>query len=133
MRSERRRRRQVQNPKLEMAPMIDVVFLLLVFFVVTIKPVDLLVDLSVARPRPSDQKEPNIPLLRVDVWADGLTVNGRRVSHERFDRVLERIAEHSTSGTVIVTCAKDSRHSDLIRILDTCAKWEMSNIAMMSR
>ena len=46
-------RRPQENPALDMTPMIDVVFELIIFFVVTIKQEDLYTRLNVNRPAPA--------------------------------------------------------------------------------
>ena len=46
-------RKEQENPALDMTPMIDVVFELIIFFVVTIKQEDLFSKLNANRPAPS--------------------------------------------------------------------------------
>lgn len=46
-------RRKTSEAKLEMSAMIDVVFLLLIFFVLTVKVEDTLASLNVSAPAPS--------------------------------------------------------------------------------
>ena len=46
-------RKEQENPQLDMTPMIDVVFELIIFFVVTIKSEDLFSRLNANRPAPS--------------------------------------------------------------------------------
>ena len=46
-----------ESPKLDMTPMIDVVFQLLIFFVVTLKQEDILAKLSAARPAPNQDEK----------------------------------------------------------------------------
>ena len=49
-------RKPQENPALDMTPMIDVVFELIIFFVVTIKQEDLFSKLNANRPAPNDQQ-----------------------------------------------------------------------------
>ena len=46
-------RKPQENPQLDMTPMIDVVFELIIFFVLTIKQEDLFTKLNCNRPAPS--------------------------------------------------------------------------------
>ncbi|MBN2301593.1 MAG: biopolymer transporter ExbD [Lentisphaerae bacterium] len=125
--------RESQDSKLQVAAMVDVVFLLLVFFVLTIKPVDLPVGLSVSRPGMSDQVcETPIELLRINVHGTGFFLNGAKVNLDRIDRILSHVAEFTTRASVIITCSSDSKHSDLIKVLDLCSKTGMTNIALMT-
>ena len=49
-------RRKGEASKLEMTSMIDVVFLLLIFFIVTLKQEDILAHLDVNRPEPQPER-----------------------------------------------------------------------------
>ena len=53
----KRQRKEQEAAALEMTPMIDVVFQLLIFFIVTLKPEDICSHLDVSRPAP----DPNAP------------------------------------------------------------------------
>lgn len=64
-----------EDSKVPMAAMIDVVFLLLVFFVLTVRPVDVLAHLDASQAGGGS----GAPGLKVDVLEDGYRVNGRPV------------------------------------------------------
>ena len=69
MHAGRRERKREAGARLEMTPMIDVVFLLLVFFVVTVQPKELLAKLEVSRPAAPTQS-PQMTLLRIHLIQD---------------------------------------------------------------
>ena len=48
----KRKRPEPPPPELSMTPMVDVVFQLLIYFIVTIKPIDVITNLDVFRPAP---------------------------------------------------------------------------------
>jgi len=54
----KRERAKGEAVKLEMTPMIDVVFQLLIFFIVTLKQEDILSHLDVSRPAPDPNAKP---------------------------------------------------------------------------
>jgi biopolymer transport protein ExbD len=113
-----------------MAPMIDVVFLLLIFFLVTIKVTDILSQLDVMRPCPGGG---DIPLVHIDVWSNGYTMNKRPVGLREMDSLLGQLVKRGYRRGVVVTCAADSEHSRLISVLDLCEKAGLRDIALMSR
>jgi len=114
-----------------MTPMIDVVFLLLVFFVVTIQPKDVLAKLDVSRPAaPTDPS--NIPLLQIDVGASAYVINGRQLSLETIESRLSRIYSTSPRTTLIIASTSDAPHSRLVKLLDVCAGIGIENISLMS-
>ena len=67
-------RRAQDNPQLDMTPMIDVVFELIIFFVVTIKQEDIFSKLNANRPAPNtkqEQQEANDTQIKIDIGPGG--------------------------------------------------------------
>jgi len=131
-----RSRRRGTDPKLSMTPMIDVVFLLLVFFVVTIEPVDILAALSVARPQPdSNPAPPPDPgeLITIEVHPTGYSVNRSWMGFAEIRTKLHHLGAISTRPGILVICYMDSTHSQLIRVLDLCAEVGFENLSVMTR
>ena len=124
-----------ENPKLEMTPMIDVVFQLLIFFVVTLKQEDIMSQLSAARPAPdpsvSDPKK-NPETINVTVAPQGFIFNNRLVRLEELDRSIERLAGYSKTSMVLIKCTADSPHAMLVQVLDICNKHGMTNLSIFS-
>lgn len=132
-----RKRKGIDAPEgeLEMTPMIDVVFQLLIYFIVTIKPVDVVTNLDVFRPAPNpnqppDTKPPN--LLRLGVYQDGYTLNDNPVSLDAMDSALARIARIDAGQTIMITVSAFSEHGALVRALDLCAKNGLRSLSVVS-
>jgi len=118
-----------------MTPMIDVVFQLLIYFLVTFSTPDVLAHLDISRPAPDKtQTEQRIPpkMLRVNIYADGYSLNGRSVKMEELSSILSRLAGFSKNQTVLIACTGDSEHAKLISVLDLCARSGLSKISVMS-
>ncbi len=131
----RKSRNKGENAKLEMTPMIDVVFQLLIFFIVTLKQEDILSNLDVSRPAPDSkppQDEDRVELLDIMVYKDGFVMKGRAVSLRELDRQLTRLASYSKKISVIIKCTGDSPHAYLVQLLDVCSKVGLQNIAVFS-
>lgn len=124
--------------KLEMTPMIDVVFQLLIFFIVTLKESDILANLNVSRPAPDSTAVPEDKvddLLTIQIGKEGWVVNGRpyiNAHFEQMDKQLSRIASFSRKASVIIKCTNDSPHSYLVRVLNILARERMTNISVFS-
>jgi len=131
MRKEHGFRRDRSTPKLEMAPMIDVVFLLLIFFVVSFRAPEPLVQHDVVRPQAGGG--PRIQVLEISVYDGGLAVNGRRTDLGRLDAFLAHVGRYDSTQPVIVSCTGDSRHAGLVQVLDLCAKNNFSHVSITSR
>lgn len=134
-----RKRNKGDTAKLEMTPMIDVVFQLLIFFIVTLKEQDILSNLDISRPAPDPNRIPEETfddLLTIQIGKEGWVLNGRpyigRSGLAALDKQLMRIASFSKSTSVIIKCTGDSPHSFLIRALNILAREGMTNISVFS-
>lgn len=131
----KRKRRPGEAAKLEMTPMIDVVFQLLIFFLVTLKQEDILAHLDISRPAPESTKPPEEQpedLLTILVYRDGYVLQGRRVAIATLERRLTRLATFNKNVSVVIKCTGDSPHANLIQLLNVCAKAGLSNLSVFS-
>ena len=134
MKKKKKDRAQAELCKLEMTPMIDVVFQLLIFFIVTLKQEDILSHLDVVRPAAESVKEqnPDENLLQVTVYDKGYVLQGRPIGVKDLEKQFGKIATYSKSASVIIKCTKDSPHGLLVQLLDVCAKHKMKNLSLFS-
>ena len=120
--------------ELPMTPMIDVVFQLLVYFVFTMKPIDVFANLDVNRPSPEDRRAvvelPN--LIRISIFPNGFDMNDTPVTLDGMDRMLDRLATLNPNQTIMIMCAALSPHGALVEVLDLCYKHKMTNLSVIS-
>jgi len=131
----KRKRATVDAGELQMTAMIDVVFQLLIYFIVTIKPVDVVAHLDVFRPSPEKKQEQlQTPpkMIRIQIYPDGFTINDRAVGLKEMEVLLARLAGIDTKQTIMIMATALSRHEDLIRVLDLCAKSGLQNLSVVS-
>ncbi|MBQ6247502.1 MAG: biopolymer transporter ExbD [Kiritimatiellae bacterium] len=126
--------RSNEEPKVEMTPMIDVVFQLLIFFVVTLKQEDILAKLMASRPAPDPNAKPDQQpdLIDITVHKHGFIFKQRAVSLEGLDRQIERYSRMSKNATVIIRCTSDSKQRYLVQAMDICSKYKMKNLSIFS-
>ena len=133
--------RKGEAAQLEMTPMIDVVFQLLIFFIVTLKQQDILSQLEISRPAPDPNPPPEVEpdeLLTIEVYnqkrfgGEGYVLRGRRVSLDTLDRQFGRLAKYNKNMSVIIKCTSDSPHANLIKLLNMCQKSGLRNLAVFS-
>ena len=130
-----RKRPEMPSAQLEMTPMIDVVFQLLIYFIVTIKPVDVVTNLDVFRPAPdknAKKDEPPPQLIRVGVYKDGYTINENPVTLDGLNTALSRMAAIDAGQTIMITVSAVSEHGMLVRALDLCAKNGLKSLSVVS-
>lgn len=134
MTQKRRRSRSCSEPNSAMTSMIDVVFLLLVFFIVTLDPSNLLASLPVSRPKmdkSASVKEP--PAFRLTVSADRYQVNGQTVDLNYVDWYLREKHRKLGADDALIICEGDSQHSRLLQALDVFEKNEITNLSLISK
>ncbi len=125
---------------LDMTPMIDVVFQLIIFFVVTLKQEDILSHLDAMAPSPDSKASPaeKLEMVTIDIYnpktqgGEGFLFNKSPVRYSQLDKEIGRAARNNRGSTVLLRCTKDSPHSLLVKALDLCNKYGMTNLAIFS-
>lgn len=137
----KRERKQGDAAQLEMTPMIDVVFQLLIFFIVTLKTEDLYSHLDVSRPAPDPDAVPEEQvddLIEIMVYnktklgGHGVSFQKRKVTVQELERQLTRLGKMSPDVSIIIKCAGDSAHGTLVRVLNICSKGKLTNLNVFS-
>ena len=132
-------RKPQDNPTLDMTPMIDVVFELIIFFVVTIKQEDIFSKLNANRPAPSTNQSNNESDATVTIEigrgpdANGtLLYNRRIVRRAELDQHLREIARTSKKTPIIIKCTEDSPHKALVDALDICYRNQLFSVSIFT-
>jgi biopolymer transport protein ExbD len=116
--------------ELNLTAMIDVAFQLLCFFLIAAHPMDVVTNLTVARP--AGDRESGCTVIRVTVFPNGYTVNERSMDAAQMAVSLGKLAALDPNQTVLIQCLNEAPHSRLIEVLDTCAKVKLTNLSVVS-
>lgn len=121
-----------------MTPMIDVVFQLIIFFVCTVElerqAIDESIRLSMAPHGPAvEQKDPREVIVEVD--AKGRISVARQHMSEAFLRNLLRnvVSSHGQTTPVLIRAAGGAKHEDVRKVMDAAAYaglWKVSFAAV---
>ncbi len=116
----------------QMTPMIDVVFLLLCFFVTSQVfsqwETEIDITLPTAQTGQSPQRLPGEII--INVKADGqAVVNGRPLDAAGLDQMLQRLAGLFPGQPVLLRADKSTAYEHVIRILDLCRQADIWNIS----
>ena len=119
----RRGRRKTQGDEAEvnMTPMLDIVFIMLIFFIVTATFLDEKgVDLT-QPPPPPDTDVPSKSTPAITVYVDGrdqCAVDGARTTCDRVALRVERLLADKPGASVILRLDEEARHELLVGIKD---------------
>ncbi len=117
---------------IQMAPLIDIVFLTLVFFMTTTVYSTLESEVDITLPTaesavPSERVQGEI---FINIRADGaIVVNDRVLSLDELQQVLNRVAEFFPGGAVIIRGDRDALLGRAIQVLDCCRKADIQNVS----
>ena len=133
-------RKPQENPALDMTPMIDVVFELIIFFVVTIKQEDVFSKLNANRPAPasgasSSNESDTTVTIQIGRGHDAngvLVYNNREVRRSELDQNLREVARTSKKTPIIIKCAEDSPHKALVDALDICYRNQLFSVSIFT-
>ncbi len=117
-------------PLLQLAPMIDVVFLLLIFFMVATTFPD---DLGIEIDKPAaDTAEPvtKDKLIFAISKAQDIYYAGKKISRTGAEKILSTAVQQKKKVTVIVHIDKAAPTNALIQFLDLTRKTGVSSIAV---
>ncbi len=132
----RRSRKKTQPAEVDLTPMIDVVFQLLIFFIVTFRIPEVIGRLDVFRPAPDPNAEPETKLddmIRITVHSrNRFMLNQRWMGLRTIKSNLQRLARVNTRQTVLIQCAEASSHGNLIRVLDICTQMKLVNLSVVT-
>ena len=115
------------------APLIDVVFLLLVFFLVATTFYEAEKDISIRlAPATEGGERGKLPdLLIVNISEAGaIVVNQRMLTLEQLDTLFADARRQHGNVSVVIRCDKRSRHTDFVKVLNACEKAQISQVSV---
>ena len=120
-----------EGTPLQMAPMMDVVFLLLCFFITTqiFSQWETEIDIKLPTAETGDQPQRLPGEIIINIRADGETsVNQRVLDEEGLGSLLKDLASMYPGQPVKVRADKAAAYEHVIRVLDLCRKADIWNI-----
>ena len=118
-----------------MSAMTDVVFLLLIFFIVTMSSYVEMTLLETNLPTSGSASSAQVDLqksLKIDLTADGTyLINGIPQSSEILNRLLRRYARLMPDAEFLLQCDPESKHSMLVNLLSTLAENNLKNVKLL--
>jgi biopolymer transport protein ExbD len=127
-------RGSIQNnaPGFQIAPMVDIVFLLLIFFLVTWNFSRNETELDVKVPKAREGKETRraVGEVIINVKNNGTVVmNRRQLSATELQDTLQKIASLYPDQAVILRGDESTDYRHVVEVLDTCRRANIWNVA----
>ena len=131
------RRQSNQEVSVNLTPLIDVVFLLLIFFMVSTtftKKTELQIELPEAD---GEQAEQQVDQVEVEINAEGdYSVNDQRLNSNNREALLERIrqvAGDDTSIPFVITADAKTDHELVVRAMDVAGTLGFSALSISTQ
>ncbi len=127
-----RKNRATPNPGVPLTPMIDVVFLLLCFFVTSQIFAQWETEIDIALPTAATGDMPQrLPgEVIINVLADGTAVvNGQALDDGRLREMMDRLVQLFPGQPVLLRADKATAYEHVVRVLDTCRQADIWNIS----
>jgi biopolymer transport protein ExbD len=120
------------KPPFPLAAMIDIMFLLLLFFMLTslLATNEVGLDITLPKSKEATDIQRAIQDIIINVRADGTYVINQIVyDRTQIDEILAAIATNYQGAPIIVRGDKEAKYDYIIRLLDLCKKHNIWNIS----
>ena len=124
-------RRSKVQANLELTSLIDVVFLLLIFFMISTTFAKIITKLDIQLPRARavvpQEKENTI----IEIAADQrLALNGKEVTIEKLDEMLAEIGRTDPDQIVVIKADNDVNYGRVIKVMGICKDNNLEKLGM---
>lgn len=124
------RKREEGSASLDMTPMIDIVFQLLIFFMVTTNflPLDNKLDIKLPSSKAVTKTKSQNPM-KIEISKDGdLFFDGRLVDLGTLETELSVFK--GSEEIIIIKAHKETRHEDVVKVLGICRAQNIRNVGI---
>ncbi len=122
----------LQHPGIQLAPLVDVLLLLLIFFLLTWNAARNENELDVKVPKASSAKEKSAPIgdVVVNVRTDGnVVVNRRTLTGAELTDLLKSLVQLNSEQAVIIRGDEAGAYKNIIGVLNICTEAGITNVA----
>ena len=120
------------HPGIQLAPLVDVLLLLLIFFLLTWNAARNENELDVKVPKASAAKEKPAPIgdVVVNVKADGnVVVNRRTLTPQDLTDLLKGLVQLNAEQAVVIRGDEAGAYRNIVNVLNICTQAGVTNVA----
>ena len=127
-----RRHATPQHPGIQLAPLVDVLLLLLIFFLMTWNAARNENELDVKIPKATAAKEKPAPIgdVVVNVKTDGtVVVNRRTLTHAELGEMMKNLVQLYPDQAVVIRGDEAGAYKHIVDVLNICSEAGVTNVA----
>ncbi len=114
----RKRIREEEEAEIDMTPMLDIVFIMLIFFIVTTSFVKE-AGIEVNKPKAAHQTKQKSANIFIAIKGSGeVWMDKHRVDIERVGATIEKMLAEQPTDVVIIQADKDAKHGVVVKVMD---------------
>jgi biopolymer transport protein ExbD len=120
------------HPGIQLAPLVDVLLLLLIFFLLTFNAARNENELDVKVPKASAAREKTAPIgdIVVNVKSDGnVVVNRRTLSTQDLTELLKGLVQLNPEQAVVIRGDETGAYRNIVNVLNICTQAGVTNVA----
>lgn len=126
----RKRIREDEEATLDMTPMLDIVFILLIFFIVTTSFVKE-AGIEVNKPKAANQSTQKSANIFVAIRPNGeIWLDKRIVDVERVAATIEKLLAEQPTDVVIIQADKKAEHGRVVKVMDAIKEAGIDRISI---
>jgi biopolymer transport protein ExbD len=119
-----------EESSVDITPMLDVVFIMLIFFIVTatfVKESGIDVDKPAAATAVVQEKASILVAIDAE---NNIWINRRQVDQRSVRSIIERLHAENPKGTVVIQADKESKNDTLVQVMDASRRAGVYSIAL---
>ncbi len=122
-----------EEPTIDITPMLDVVFIMLIFFIVTATFVKE-AGIDVNRPDATTATKQEKANILIAISAnDTIWIDRRQIDIRSVRPNIERLHAENPQGTVVIQADRDSRTNTLIQVMDAARQAGVYNVSIAAQ
>jgi len=121
-----------QAEDVPLAPLIDIVFLTLIFFMLTSVYANMESEIGITLPTAASSQvnDRTQGEIYINIRPDGaIVINDREVQREELQDILNRVAAYFPGGSVIIRGDRQAALGRAILVLDACRRADIQNVS----
>jgi biopolymer transport protein ExbD len=131
--SRRRRTREAEESEVNLTPMLDVVFIMLIFFIVTASFVKE-AGIDVNRPDAATAEKKTKGNILVAITENGqIWIDKRQVDPRALRANIERLFAENPQGSVVIQADKNSKNGLLVQVMDSARLAGVFNVSIAAQ